>query len=61
MKSLLLGSACAALLALLPNLAAAQGGDKIPLTTKGKTVAPDSLLGVARVLGAISRNCPRVR
>jgi glucose/arabinose dehydrogenase len=41
MKSLLLGSACILALALLPNLAAAQGGDKIPLTTKGKMVAPD--------------------
>ena len=41
MKSLLLGSACLMALALLPGVASAQGGDKIPLTTKGKMVTPD--------------------
>ncbi len=33
----------------------------VSLLNTGKTVAPDSLLTVARVLGSISRNCPRVR
>ncbi|WP_162932477.1 serine hydrolase domain-containing protein [Solimonas sp. K1W22B-7] len=33
----------------------------VSLLNTGKTVAPDSLLTVARVLGAISRNCPRVK
>ena len=41
MKSFLLGSACVLAVALIPNLVAAQGADKIPLTTKGKMVAPD--------------------
>lgn len=33
----------------------------VALLNTGKTIAPDSLLGLARVIAAIGRACPRVR